>query len=378
MSFRGLSFTLTLGALLASACGGGGGGPSGPSTPPPEPTYAVPVVVYYDQNGNGVLDPDEPVRMPGAEVVAGSATAITARGTGRAVIQATAGTQTVAIRAESLPPYWVPTTGVTVTVPGAVEVQLPVRLPIGDNQPNVYVAFGDSLTTGVGSASGGGYRAPLQAQLGGYFGQSFVVDAGRDGTFSSTGAARIPGVMSRESPAYTLILYGTNDWNDQRCQNAPADQCATIDNLASIVDYVKRVASIPVLATLPPTNPALAPRERTEWNSQLNVLIKSLAQSRGAIVADLFAAFPNTIPSDLPRYFSDDIHPNDQGYALVAQAFLKALGTSRSGTPGPADFGGAGAFAFVRPGTASARVGTPGPRGSLPGSDGFRPRDRAN
>jgi lysophospholipase L1-like esterase len=378
MSFRGLSFTLTLGALLASACGGGGGGPSGPSTPPPEPTYPVSVVVYYDQNGNGVLDPDEPVRMPGAEVVAGSATATTARGSGRALIQATAGTQTVAIRAESLPPYWVPTTGVTVTVPGAAEVQLPVRLPIGDNQPNVYVAFGDSLTTGVGS-SGGGYRVPLQAQLGGYFGQGFVVDAGRDGTFSSTGAARIPGVMSREGPAYTLILYGTNDWNDQRCQNAPAAQCATIDNLASIVDYVKRVASIPVLATLPPTNPALAPRQRTEWNSELNVLIKNLAQSRGAIVADLFTAFPNTIPSDLPRYFSDDIHPNDQGYALIAQAFLKALGTSRSGAPGPADFGGAGAFAFVRPGMAGAQVGTPSPRGSLPGPvPPTRSRDRAN
>ena len=113
MSFRAHRLALTSAALLASACGGGDG-PSSPSTPPPEPTYAVPVVVYYDQNGNGVLDPSEPVRMPGAEVVAGSATATTAKGSGRAVIQATAGTQTVAIRAESLPPYWVPTTGVTV------------------------------------------------------------------------------------------------------------------------------------------------------------------------------------------------------------------------------------------------------------------------
>jgi lysophospholipase L1-like esterase len=292
--------------------------------------------------------------MPGAEVVAGSATATTAKGSGRAVIQATAGTQTVAIRAESLPPYWVPTTGVTVTVPGAAEVQLPVRLPIGDNQPNVYVAFGDSLTTGVGSASGGGYRVPLQGQLFAYFGQAFVVDNGRDGTFSSTGAARIPGVMSRERPAYTLILYGTNDWNDQRCQSAPPSQCYTIDNLETIVEYVKKVSSHPVLATLPPTNPALAPRERTEWNAQMNVLIKALALREGAILADLFAAFPNTIPSDMPRYFFDDVHPNDQGYALMAQAFMKALGTSRSGTPGPAGEGGVFAFGFAPPATALA------------------------
>jgi lysophospholipase L1-like esterase len=368
MPLRGLRLYLALSALVVSACGGGGGGPTTPSTPPPDPTYPVSVVVFYDQNDNGLLDPDEPVRLPGAQVVAGSATAMTARATGRATIQATAGTQTVAIRAESLPPNWVPTTGVTVTVPGAAEVQLPVRLPIGDNQPNVYDAFGDSLTTGEGSATGGGYRVPLQAQLSSYFGQAFVVNSGRDGTFSSTGAARIPGVMSRERPAYTLILYGTNDWNDQRCQTKPPAECYTIDNLRTIVEYVKGISSYPVLATLPPTNPALAPRERTEWNAQLNVLIKSLAQSEGAIVADLFAAFPTTIPSDLPRYFSDDVHPNDQGYALVAQAFLKALGTSRSGTPGPAGFGGGNEFAFVRPATALVQGATPssGWRAGLP------------
>lgn len=350
MSFWKPSLVLTLGPLLASACGGGGGGgPAGPSSPPSDPTYPVSVVVYYDQNGNGVLDPSETGRMPGAEVVAGSATAKTERATGRAVVQATAGTQTVAVRAESLPPFWVPTTGVTVTVPGAAEVQLPLRLPIGDNQPEIYVAFGDSLTSGVGSSTGGGYRAPLQALLGSYFGQGIVVNSGRDGTFSSTGAARIPGVMSRERPAYTLVFYGTNDWNDQRCQTRPPADCYTIDNLRIIVDYVKRVSSNPVLATLPPTNPALAPRERTEWNAQMNTLIKSLAQSEGAILADLFAAFPTTNPSDLPRYFFDDVHPNDQGYLLIAQAFLKALGTSRSGTPGPTSFGGGGEFGFLRP-----------------------------
>jgi lysophospholipase L1-like esterase len=351
MSFRRLPSILVLQALLASACGGGSGGPSTPSTPPPDPTYPVSVVVFYDQDGNGLLDPaTEPVRMPGAEVVAGSATAKTEKGTGRAVIQATAGTQTVAIRAESLPPYWVPTAGVTVTVPGApAEVQLPVRLPIGDNQPNVYVAFGDSLTIGQGSSTGGGYRDPLQAQLTSYFGQAFIVNSGRDGTFSTTGAARIPGVMSRERPAYTLILYGTNDWNDQRCQTKPPAECYTIDNLRTIVEYVKGVRSYPVLATLPPTNPALAPIQRTAWNAELNTLIKSLAQSEGAILADLFAAFPTSVPSELPRFFSDDVHPNDQGYALMAQAFLKALTTSRSGTPGPTDFGGGSGFAFVRP-----------------------------
>jgi lysophospholipase L1-like esterase len=313
MSFRAPGWALVSAVLVVSACGGGGGGPASPSTPPPEPTFALPVVVFYDENGNGLLDPNEPGRMPGAEVVAGSTTARTDRGSGRAVIQARAGTQTVAIRAESLPPYWVPTTGVSVTVPGATEVQLPVRLPVGDNRPSVYSAFGDSLTRGEGSATGGGFRVPLQNQLAGYFGQAFVINNGIDGSFSSRGAARIPGVMSRERPAYTLILYGTNDWNDQACQHLPPAQCFTMNNLAIIVDYVKSVSSIPVLATLPPLNPDRAPRERTDWNAEMNVLIKALAQSEGAIVADLFAAFSPNPPQKRAPEIGGARKTNPQG-----------------------------------------------------------------
>ena len=336
---------LLVASILSGACGGGGG-PSGPSTPPPANTFPLNVVVFYDQNANGALDGNEAVRLPGIEVVAGSATARTAQGTGRAVVQAPAGAQLVAIRTESLPPGWVPTAGVTVDVPSTSEVRLPVRLPIGGNQPNVYVTFGDSLTVGVGSATGAGYRLALESQLAASFGEATVVASGRDGTFSSTGAARIPGVMSRERPAYLLILYGTNDWNDQNCQTRPPAACATLENLRLIVDYVKRQSSIPVLATLPPTNPAMAPPERTQWNAQMNDLIKGLARSEGAILADVFAAFP-TNSADLARQFSDDVHPNDQGYALIAQGFLRALTTGRASQASGADFGSL--FAFSDP-----------------------------
>jgi lysophospholipase L1-like esterase len=343
MSRRGVRLTLPLiaiaSSLFGSACGGGGS-PSGPSSPPPVTTYPVGVTVFYDENGNGQLDAGEIARLPGVEVVAGSGTARTDRGSGRAVVQAPAGSQLVAIRTETLPPGWVPTAGVTVDVPSTAEVRLPVRLPIGNNQPNVYVAFGDSITLGVGSASGAGYTGPLQAQLGANFGTATVVVSGRDGTFSSTGAARIPGVMSRERPAYTLILYGTNDWNDQRCQSFPPASCYTIDNLRTIVEYVKSVSSIPVLATLPPASPTLAPPERTEWNAQMNDLIKALARNEGAMLADVFAAFPASAAARAP-YYSDGVHPNDQGYALVAEAFLKAFTTGRATSASGGDmFGG--------------------------------------
>jgi hypothetical protein len=61
---------LTLFGALLSACGGGnGGGTSGP-TPVQStgPTYSVAGAAFYDENGNGLLDAGENVRVPDVTV----------------------------------------------------------------------------------------------------------------------------------------------------------------------------------------------------------------------------------------------------------------------------------------------------------------------
>src|SRR5512141_2659883 len=73
------------GTLLLTACSGGGGSPSTPSSPPP-PTYSVTATVFYDENGNGVLDPPEIVRVPNVTVVIGTGTGTSAANTGQAVV----------------------------------------------------------------------------------------------------------------------------------------------------------------------------------------------------------------------------------------------------------------------------------------------------
>jgi lysophospholipase L1-like esterase len=329
---------MTLSRLLAgslllalAACGGKGPG-SGPSTLPPEPTYSVNSVVFYDENGNGALDGSEAVRLQQVDVVVGGVSAKSGAGGQAVVAGVKAGAQTVAIRTESLPPYFVPTVPLPVQVPQAGgEVRLAVRLPIGDNLPNVYLAFGDSLTAGDGSSDGNGYRIKLQSRLAGSLGRAQVIDGGKSGTSSKVGAARIPGKTGLANlPAYSLILYGTNDWNDQSCQTQPAAECFTMDSLRTIVDEVKDRQSIPVLATLPPVNPAVN-AGRNVWNDQMNELIKGLATSEGAILADLNAAFK--AKGSLPALFSGDpngVHPNDAGYDVMADAFLKAITGARS------------------------------------------------
>jgi lysophospholipase L1-like esterase len=318
--------------LTVAACGGGGGG-TGPSTMPPEPTYSVSTVVFYDENGNGTLDGSEGVRLQQVDVVVGGVSAKSGAGGQAVVAGVKAGSQTVAIRTESLPPFFVPTVPLPVQVPqSGGEVRLAVRLPIGDNLPNRYLAFGDSLTVGEGSSDGNGYRLKLQSRLAGSLGRAEVINAGQSGRDSRNGAARIPGKNGLEHrPAYTLILYGTNDWNDQSCQSSPPANCFTMESLLTMVEEVKDRDSIPVLATLPPVNPAINPG-RNVWHDQMNEMIKALARSQGAVLADLNAAFKAR--GNLPTLFdpsdSAGVHPNDAGYDIMADTFLKAITGARS------------------------------------------------
>jgi lysophospholipase L1-like esterase len=327
MSTRRFQIVPTCLLVGLTACGGGsGGGPSGPSGP----NYSVTATVFYDQNANGQLDGNEAVRLPQVEVVVGSASGRSAAGTGQAVVSGVApGAQQVAIRTESLPVFFVPASPIPVQVPESTgEVRFPVMLPIGANNPNVYLAFGDSLTSGEGSSDGNGYRMRLQSLLAGHLGRAEVVSNTRDGTFSSQGAERIPGRLNFYKPAYNLILYGTNDWNDQSCQNSPPASCFTIDSLRTIVAETRLFRVLPVLGTLPPVNPARN-ASRNVYIDQMNVLIKNLAREQGALVADLNAEF-KAQGGDLSRYFVDDVHMNDSGYDVMARAWLKYLTQPRS------------------------------------------------
>lgn len=328
---RGLRFPClpaALGLLLAS-CGGGGGSPGGPSTQPPAPTYSVTVVIFYDENGNGQLDSNEAVRIPGVEVVIGTGTGTSAAGTGLAnVTGIQQGALSVAVRQESLPFYFQAPPPAAIQLPGAAEARIGLTLPIGNNNPNLYLGLGDSITNGDGSSDGQGYRLKLQNLLGPYLARAEVVLRGREGDTSAETAPETRRTLRDHDPAYTLILLGTNDWHDQTCQTQGPAACYTIDELRSIVDDVKDWQSLPVLATITPVNPALAPAGRNAWYDEMNVGIKALAQQEGIVLADLNADFKAA--GNLSALFSDDVHPNDAGYQVMAQGWFKAITRARS------------------------------------------------
>jgi lysophospholipase L1-like esterase len=307
--------------LLPLAGCGGGGSPAGPEPAPsatPADLHSVSVVVFYDQNANGVLDRNEQVRLPGVTVEIAGRTAVS-DGNGHALVaDVPAGPQVAEAPEDGLPAFYVPQTR-AIVVPALADVNLPLTLPIGRNRPNRYMAVGDSITVGDGSRSGGGYENRLESQLASYFGDATVVNRGVTATDTSEGLRLLRPELQAELPAYTLIHYGTNDW--LHCgKQVP---CYTISNLQRMLIAVKGPQSKPCLATIIPSNPKLNPQLRNSWVHQIDVLIRDLAVSEGAVLVDLEAAFLRE--PDLSSLFADHVHPNDRGYKIMADEFFRAI-----------------------------------------------------
>jgi acyl-CoA thioesterase I len=366
---------LVLGFLLLVACGRAPTVtplPSPlPSATPPPTLHPVAGVVFYDENGNGMPDPGEDVRLPHVLVTLGGRSAESDAEGAFLVTDVPAGTRAVTLGAASLPPFYRPGRLPSVAVPLAdgARVPVPVVLPIGANRPNVYLAFGDSITSGDGSRGNRGYRASLESQLRDYWGRAEIVNDGLESTRSDEGAARMGASLASAAPAYALILYGTNDWNLSACHRAIT--CFTVVNVQSMIRQAKAAGTLPVMSTIIPANPAYVDRlaeQRNGWIDETNALLVPMARAEGAVVADLHAAML-AASDDLPTLFTDHVHPDDRGYAAMADEFFRAL---------TEPVGAAGMTARSAAATAAQGVvGRPAAAGpSAAGSSGKRQRPR--
>jgi lysophospholipase L1-like esterase len=326
---------LALFAFVALACGRTPTGPVTP-TPPPVQTYSVAVVAFADDNNDGVQNAGEPGVVPDAEIDIGGHTGTTAEGTGAVTISGIpAGTYPIVF--SKLPPFYQAGAAKTITVPQTGgPLLVPATLPIaGDTHPDLFLSFGDSISQGdPGSSDKHGYQTPLRAKLMAAFLRGSIQYRGGKGLASDTGSSTIKGYMKALKPAYVLIDWGVNDWNPQpsyNCQADPAPPCPLIDNLKTIVDTVRNLHGLPVLATLTPPRTTDNPSQRIAWTLAANDLIRALAKSDSALLADIGDAFNKSgHPDDL---LSDEVHPNNAGYALMADTLFAAITTGTvSGT----------------------------------------------
>jgi lysophospholipase L1-like esterase len=320
-----LSVPLAALVLLGVGCGGS----KAPLAPTPA-SRSVVFTAFLDENRNGLIDAGERIRIPGASVSFGSTSGPTAPLTGEATLNVIQTAQLLSVNPSSLPPFFRASEGALVTPPLEGSVPVPITLPLGPGAvPGVYLAFGDSITDGqAGVGDGQGYTGQLERALSAHFGFAKVINDGIDSSSSERGDARISASLASGRPAFTLILYGTNDWSDPRCQKTP---CFTIDNLRSIVRKVKAAGGFAFVGTLLMTNLGddfRASPQRNAWIVAQNGFIREMAESEGAVLVDLYAAFEKS-PLPWSDLFADYIHPSAAGYTLMAQTWFDAITRGR-------------------------------------------------
>jgi lysophospholipase L1-like esterase len=124
------------------------------------------------------------------------------------------------------------------------------------------------------------------------------------------------------------VLYGTNDWNTFACRRV--DSCFTLNSVRSMIRSIKAAGSLPVVGTVPPVNPAFTDRlaeDRNGWVAATNLELRPIIRAEGGVVAEVHEAMLRAGGSHLDELFSDHVHPNDDGYAVIADAFFRAIVT---------------------------------------------------
>jgi lysophospholipase L1-like esterase len=204
------------------------------------------------------------------------------------------------------------------------------NIDFGDNNPNLYVAFGDSITRGYGSGdslgkecptiTGEGYPPKLERMI-----NSTVLNEGVCGEMTSQGVERIRRVLSLEKPGFILIMEGSNDADVKR------SAAIVKSNLRSMIESAKSNKTIPIIATLPPM--CCSRKYYNKFINLINDQIRQLSIEEGIALADVSSDMKND-----PRFIEDPhnllsrdgLHPNDLGYEVIAKSFYNAIFTAKT------------------------------------------------
>ena len=222
-----------------------------------------------------------------------------------------------------------------------------------------FVAFGDSITSGVVATScpvGGGvscaaptlgsrwtqqiddlrllyptlgeespvaYPRQLQTMLSARFAAQTItmVNEGSPGEFIAEGKARLPSTLTRGAPQVLLLQEGANDLNQAR----PSISSLVSDLRAMVQEGRRRGLDVFVGTALPQRPLACRGYDFCDGVADvvpLNAQIRTMVVAEGAVLVDLFPLFEG---QTLTLLGLDGLHPNEAGYQRMADAFFMAI-----------------------------------------------------
>lgn len=166
---------------------------------------------------------------------------------------------------------------------------------------HVILAFGDSLTYGYGASPTQSYPAILEQSIG-----HKVINAGIPGELSSEGLKRLPSLLAQYRPALLLLCHGGNDILQNKNPELLKSNLRSMINIARSQNVDIVLIGVPEFSIVFLTSHPLY----SEIASEFGVPIEN--EILGDVLSD-------------NRNKSDQIHPNAQGYALMAKAIEEKL-----------------------------------------------------
>lgn len=162
------------------------------------------------------------------------------------------------------------------------------------------LAFGDSLTVGIGTTSRNSYPSILSDLV-----DVTVVGSGVSGETTAEGVARLAGELSKIDPDLLILLEGGNDI----LRNVPPDQIKS--NLAQMIQLAQQQGTEVLLIGVP---------EKGLF-SKVAPFYQELAEEYDVLLIE------NLVGELLrnPRYKSDPIHLNGEGYRVMAESLVQTL-----------------------------------------------------
>lgn len=211
---------------------------------------------------------------------------------------------------------------------GAIACAVAASSPAGAEALKV-MSIGDSLTVGLGSSHGGGYRAPFWERMrdagieidmvGGKVGGPETFDNRHQGYPQMPLHQLSAGIfdkLRKYEPDVVLLLQGADETRQENF-SPHAFQA----NLEVMIDriFTARPRARLLIGTLPPTKFGRHQGERRAVNEMFRRTVRERAERGQAItLVDLFPIL------DAQREMGD-AHPNDAGYERIGEAFADAL-----------------------------------------------------
>lgn len=177
------------------------------------------------------------------------------------------------------------------------DTRIPLK-PLSDNA--VILAFGDSLTFGTGANYDQSYPAHLENLI-----NKTVINSGVPGEISLKGLRRLPAVLKQHQPELVILCHGANDILRK------LDLIASKNHLQSMIDLIRQSGAQLIILAVPNFELFLPPA---------NMYLELAETNQVPILEDTLSGILLN-----PANKSDRIHPNAEGYKIIAEKIKTLL-----------------------------------------------------